>query len=130
MTYRQLQALAKTLRNQGLIAKNFKLTQKASILKAAIAEATGQITETTTTPATKKQVTTQKDFNVKFRPVYKKEQLRQELEGVVAMRVLELKDLFQEQYEISDKKFDKYIRKFPNMFIVWENNKELCQMTY
>lgn len=130
MTYRQLQALAKTLRNQGLIAKNFKLTQKASILKAAIAEATGQITETTTTPATKKQVTTQKEFNVKFRPVYKKEQLRQELEGVVAMRVLELKDLFQEQYEISDKKFDKYIRKFPNMFIVWENNKELCQMTY
>ena len=130
MTYRQLQALAKTLRNQGLIAKNFKLTQKASILKAAIAEATSQITETTTTPATKKQVTTQKDFNVKFRPVYKKEQLRQELEGVVAMRVLELKDLFQEQYEISDKKFDKYIRKFPNMFIVWENNKELCQMTY
>ena len=130
MTYRQLQALAKTLRNQGLIAKNFKLTQKASILKAAIAEATGQITETTTTPATKKQVTTQKEFNVKFRPVYKKEQLRQELEGVVAMRVLELKDLFQEQYEISDKKFDRYIRKFPNMFIVWENNKELCQMTY
>ena len=130
MTYRQLQALAKTLRNQGLIAKNFKLTQKADILKAAIAEATGQITKTTTTPATKKQVTTQKEFNVKFRPVYKKEQLRQELEGVVAMRVLELKDLFQEQYEISDKKFDKYIRKFPNMFIVWENNKELCQMTY
>lgn len=130
MTYRQLQALAKTLRNQGLIAKNFKLTQKAEILKAAIAEATGQITETTTTPATKKQVTTQKEFNVKFRPVYKKEQLRQELEGVVAMRVLELKDLFQEQYEISNKKFDKYIRKFPNMFIVWENNKELCQMTY
>ena len=130
MTYRQLQALAKTLRNQGLIAKNFKLTQKADILKAAIAEATGQITKTTTTPATKKQVTTQKEFNVKFRPVYNKEHRRQELEGVVAMRVLELKDLFQEQYEISDKKFDKYIRKFPNMFIVWENNKELCQMTY
>ena len=73
---------------------------------------------------------TQREFNIKFPPVYKEEKRRQELEGVVAMRVLELKDLFQEQYEITDEKFDKYIRKFPNMFIVWENNKELCQMTY
>ena len=79
---------------------------------------------------TKKQEMTQREFNIKFPPVYKEEKLRQELEGVVAMRVLELKDLFQEQYEITDEKFDKYIRKFPNMFIVWENNKELCQMTY
>ena len=36
MNYKQLQALAKILRNQGLIAKNFKLTQKANVLKAEI----------------------------------------------------------------------------------------------
>lgn len=36
MNYKQLQALAKILRNHGLIAKNFKLTQKANILKAEI----------------------------------------------------------------------------------------------
>ena len=78
----------------------------------------------------KEKEMTQEEFNVKFPPVYKKERLRQELEGIVAMRVLELKDLFQEQYEITDERFDKYIRKFPNMFITLENNKELCQMTY
>lgn len=130
MNYKQLQALAKTLRAQGLIAKNFKLTQKATILKAEIERVTGQLTAATTKPATKKQEMTQEEFNVKFPPVYKKERLRQELEGVVAMRVLELKDLFQEQYEISDEKFDRYIHKFPNIFTVWENNKELCQMSY
>ena len=48
MTYRQLQQQAKTLRAQGLIAKNFKLTQKASILKAAIEKATGQKIDTET----------------------------------------------------------------------------------
>ena len=133
MNYKQLQALAKTLRNKGLIAKNFKLTQKANVLKAEIERVTGQLAAaTTTTPATNKQAMTQREFNVKFPPVYKKEKLRQEVEGtgVVAMRVLELKDLFQEQYEITDEKFDKYIRKFPGLWIVWENNKELCQMTY
>lgn len=133
MNYKQIQQLAKTLRAQGLIAKNFKLTQKASVLKAEIERVTGQLAATTTTtPATKKQAMTQREFNVKFRPVYKKEQLRQEVEGtgVVAMRLLELKDLFQAQYEITDEKFDKYIRKFPGMWIVRENNKELCQMSH
>ena len=36
MNYKQLQALAKILRNQGLISKKFKLTQKANVLKAEI----------------------------------------------------------------------------------------------
>ena len=56
MTYHQLQQLAKTLRAQGLIAKNFKLTQKASILKAKIEKVTGQKIDTETVTIKSKKV--------------------------------------------------------------------------
>ena len=79
---------------------------------------------------TKKQEMTQKEFNHKFIQVYAKEQIRQELEGVVAMRVLELKALFQDEHEISDEDFKKLFYKVPNMFTVWENDKELCQVFF
>lgn len=36
MNYKHLQALAKTLRAQGLISKKFKINQKATILKAEV----------------------------------------------------------------------------------------------
>ena len=56
MTYRQLQQQAKTLRNQGLIAKNFKLNQKASILRAEIERVTAQKIDTETVTTEPKKV--------------------------------------------------------------------------
>ena len=56
MTYRQLQQQAKTLRNQGLIAKNFKLNQTASILRAEIERVTAQKIDTETVTTEPKKV--------------------------------------------------------------------------
>lgn len=79
---------------------------------------------------TKKQEMTQKEFNHEFIQVYAKEQIRQELEGVVAMRAEELRELFQEKHDISDKAFYKFFYKVPNMFTTLENDKILCQVYF
>ena len=79
---------------------------------------------------TKKQEMTQKEFNHEFIQVYAKEQLRQELEGVVAMRAEALRELFQEKHDISDETFYKLFYKVPNLFTALENDKILCQVFF
>ena len=118
MTYRQLQQLAKTLRNQGLIAKNFKLNQKASILKAEIERVT----------ATQNQEMTQEVFNTKMAEIYVKERNRQEVEqGVVAITTATMKRLSVES-GIDGETFDKLFYKTPTLFKARENGKELIQL--
>ena len=130
MTYRQLQALAKTLRNQGLIAKNFKLTQKASILKAAIAEATGQITEATTTPATKNQEITQEEFNHKFTQGYVALMHEEETIGcgVVTTRTPDVQKKLFNLYGISATTFYAMYKQVPTLFEIPENGNMLCRI--
>ena len=115
MTYRQLQQLAKTLRNQGLIAKNFKLNQKANILKAEIDRVTGQI------------ATTQEEFNTNLIEVYLEERKRQEKEGVVAITTSRIEELLREK-GISTQTFDNLFPKAHGVFKVKENGKELIQL--
>ena len=79
---------------------------------------------------TEEQEMTQEVFNHEFIQVYAKEQIRQELEGVVAMRAEELRELFQEKHEISNEAFYKFFYKVPNMFTTLENNKILCQVFF
>ena len=118
MTYRQLQQQAKTLRNQGLIAKNFKLNQKASILKAEIERVT----------ATQNQEMTQEVFNTKMAEIYVKERNRQEVEqGVVAITTATMKRLSVES-GIDGETFDKLFYKTPTLFKARENGKELIQL--
>ena len=118
MTYRQLQALAKTLRNQGLIAKNFKLNQKASILKAEIERVT----------ATQNQEMTQDEFNTKIAEIYIAERKYQEVEqGVVAITTARMKRLSIES-GIAGETFDKLFYKTPTLFKARENGKELIQL--
>ena len=73
---------------------------------------------------------TQAEFDTEFGSFYEEVKKEEELEGIVTMRFLKLQKLFTEQHSISYEQFDKYVRQFPGMFIVWENNKELCQRTY
>ncbi|MDE5094843.1 MAG: hypothetical protein O4804_11610 [Trichodesmium sp. St11_bin5] len=121
MTYRQLQQLAKTLRNQGLIAKNFKLNQKATILKAAIEKATA------TTQAPQNQEMTQDEFNTKIAEIYTKKRKRQELEGVVVITTATMK-LLSIESGIDGETFDKLFYKTPTLFTARENGKELIQL--
>ena len=122
MNYRQLQQLAKTLRSQGLIAKNFKLNQKATILKAAIAEATA------TTQAPQNQEMTQDEFNTKIAEIYIAERKYQELEqGVVAITTARMKYLSIES-GIDGETFDKLFYNTPTLFKARENGKELIQL--
>ena len=73
---------------------------------------------------------TQEEFNTEFIPFYEEVKKGEELEGIVTMRFLKLQKLFTSQYSISNEKFDKYVRMFPDIFIVKENGKELVQRTY
>ena len=92
MNYRNLQKLASTLRAQGLIAKEFKLTQKASILKAEIERVT------TATHAPQNQEMTQEEFNTKLIEVYLEEKRYQELEnGLVAITTSEIEGLLRKK---------------------------------
>lgn len=117
MNYKQLQQLAKTLRAQGLIAKSFKLTQKASILKAEIERVTSQIAGTTT----------QEDFNTKLIEVYLEEKRRQELEGVVAITTSRIEELLREK-GINAQTFNNLFQTAHGVFKVRENGKELIQL--
>ena len=118
MTYRQLQALAKTLRNQGLIAKNFKLTQKASILKAAIAEAKGQLTEEIS----------QEEFNHKFTQGYVELRREEEIEGVVTMRLPDVQKKLFNLYGISAGTFKRMYKEVPTLFEIFENGNVMCRI--
>ena len=118
MNYRNLQRLASTLRAQGLIAKGFKLTQKADILKAEIERVT----------ATQNQEMTQEVFNTKMAEIYVKERNRQEVEqGVVAITTATMKRLSVES-RIDGETFDKLFYKTPTLFKARENGKELIQL--
>ena len=123
MNYKQLQALAKTLRAQGLIAKEFKLTQKASILKAEIERVTA------TTQAPQNQEMTQDEFNTKMAEIYVKERKRQETKGigVVAITTARMKFLSIES-GIDGETFDKLFYKTPTLFKARENGKEMIQL--
>ena len=121
MTYRQLQALAKTLRNQRLIAKNFKLTQKASILKAAIERVTAS------TQAPQNQEMTQENFNTKLIQVYLEERRTQELDGVVAITTSRIKELLSEN-GINAETFEKLYYTAHGVFKARENGRELIQL--
>lgn len=125
MTYRQLQALAKSLRNQGLIAKNFKLNQKANILKAAIAEATGQI-ETAAT--TKKEEMTQDEFNIKFATLYVEIRKEEELAGVLTIKKPKVEKRFIATHGISARAYKKMYKKVPTLFEVPENGSVMCRI--
>ena len=126
MNYRQVQAKARQLREDGLLPKKFNLKQKKTILMEAIISVENKQTET----ATQKQEMTQEVFNHEFIQVYAKEQLRQEREGIVAMRLEELRELFQEEYKITNKTFYRYIKKLPHSFPIWENGKQLLQVLF
>ena len=146
MNYKELQAKARQLRETGKLPKKFRLNQKTEILIQAINSVeniesntpteTGpkatrrRIYETLERQATQKQKMTQKVFNREFIQVYAKEQLRQEREGVVAMRLEELRELFQEEYKITNKTFYRYIKKLPHSFIIKENGKKLLQVLF
>ena len=122
MNYKQLQALAKTLRAQGLIAKSFKLTQKADILKSEIERVT------TTTQAPQNQEMTQEEFNTKIAEIYIAERKYQEVEqGVVAITTARMK-LLSIESGIDGETFDKLFYKTPTLFKARENGKELIQL--
>ena len=122
MNYKQLQKLASTLRAQGLIAKEFKLTQKASILKAEIERVT------TATQAPQNQEMTQEEFNTKIAEIYIAERKYQEVEqGVVAITTARMK-LLSIESGIDGETFDKLFYKTPTLFKARENGKELIQL--
>ena len=122
MNYKQLQQLAKTLRAQGLIAKEFKLTQKASILKAEIERVT------TATQAPQNQEMTQDEFNTKMAEIYVKERKRQEVKkGIVAISTAIMKSLSIES-GIDGETFDKLFYNTPTLFKARENGKEMIQL--
>ena len=122
MTYRQLQQLAKTLRAQGLIAKSFKLTQKADILKAEIERVTAP------TQAPQNQEMTQEVFNTNLIQVYLKEKRYQETEnGLVAITTSRIEELLREK-EISAQTFSNLFHTAHGVFKVRENGKELMQL--
>ena len=122
MNYRQLQQLAKTLRNQGLIAKNFKLNQKADILKAAIERVTA------TTQAPQNQEMTQDEFNTNLIQVYLKEKRYQETEnGLVAITTSRIEELLREK-GISTQTFNNLFHTAHGVFKARENGKELIQL--
>ena len=122
MNYKQLQQQAKALRAQGLIAKSFKLTQKASILKAEIKRVT------TATQAPQNQEMTQEEFNTKIAEIYIAERKYQEVEqGVVAITTARMK-LLSIESGIDGETFDKLFYKTPTLFKARENGKELIQL--
>ena len=129
MNYKQLQALAKTLRNKGLIAKNFKLTQKANILKAEIERVTGQLTGTTT-QAPQNQEISQDDFNHQFTQGYVALVHEEETTGcgVVTTRTPDVQRKLFNLYGISAKTFYAMYKQVPTLFEIPENGNMLCRI--
>ena len=144
MTYQQLQAKARQLRDKGLLPKKFSLKQKAVILLEAINTVENKQSETATVKgpkatrrriyeslerqATKKKKITQQDFNTKLIQVYLEEKRYQELEGVVAITRRRLEQLLKEHHGINKTTFNKLFDKAPGVFNPIENGKELVQL--
>lgn len=141
MTYKELQSKARQLREAGKLPKKFRLNQKTEILREAINSVENKEIKTTTgkgPKATRKyiyetlekqstQVMSQDEFNKKFVELYVSERKRQEVEGVVVSRVLELKKKFQDKYYITDNNFDKLFDKICK-FRFWENKNEIFEL--
>ena len=122
MNYRQLQQQAKTLRAQGLIAKNFKLNQKATILKAEIEKVTAS------TQAPQNQEMTQENFNTKLIQVYLEEKKYQEEEiGLLAITTSRIEELLREE-GVDAETFENLFNKAHGVFKARENGKELIQL--
>ena len=120
--YRNLQKLASTLRAQGLIAKSFKLNQKADILKAEIERVTAP------TQAPQNQEISQDEFNTSLIQVYLEEKKYQELEnGVVVITKSRIEELLGEK-GISTETFNNLFSTTHGVFKSKENGKELIQL--
>ena len=120
--YRNLQKLASTLRAQGLIAKSFKLNQKADILKAEIERVTAP------TQAPQNQEISQDEFNTSLIQVYLEEKKYQELEnGVVVITKSRIEELLREK-GISTETFNNLFSTTHGVFKSKENGKELIQL--
>ena len=144
MTYQEVQAKARQLREKGLLAKKFNLKQKKTILLEAINAVENKQTETATVKApkatrrhiyeslerqaTKKKKITQEDFNTKLIEVYLEEKRYQELEGVVAITRTKLEQLLKKYHGINKTTFNKLFDKAPGVFNPIENGKELVQL--
>ena len=124
MTYRQLQQLAKTLRNQGLIAKSFKLNQKADILKAEIERVTAS------TQAPQNQEMTQDEFNHQFTQGYVALMHEEETTGcgVVTTRTPDVQRKLFSLYGISATTFYAMYKQVPTLFEIPENGNMLCRI--
>ena len=124
MNYKQLQKLASTLRAQGLIAKEFKLTQKATILKAEIERVT------TATQAPQNQEISQDDFNHKFTQGYVELLHEEETAGcgVVTLRTPDLQKKLSKLYGISATTFYAMYKKVPTLFEIPENGHVMCRI--
>ena len=129
--YRELQQLAKTLRNQGLISKSFKLNQKANILEAEIERVAGQIkavTTTTTAPQHQEITQEQKEFNTNLIKVYLEEKKYQETKnGVVVITTSRIQELLREE-GISAQTFNNLFSTTHGVFKARENGKETIQL--
>ena len=71
-------------------------------------------------------------FENKFKSLYFEERRRQELRGVVAIRVEELKKKFREQYRIGEKNLNSYFDRLKSeskVLVVKEMGQELMQWT-
>ena len=142
MTYQEVQAKARQLREKGLLPKKFNLKQKKTMLLEAINSVENEQTNTPTQKGPKatrrhiyetlerqvRQVMSQDEFNKKFVELYVSERKRQELEGIVVSRVLELKKKFQDKYYITDDNFDKLLNEICK-FRIWENKKEIFELS-
>ena len=124
MNYRNLQKLASTLRAQGLIAKEFKLTQKANILKAEIERVTAP------TQAPQNQEMTQEDFNHKFTQGYVALMHEEETIGcgVVTTRTPDVQRKLFNLYGISAVTFYAMYKQVPTLFEIPENGNMLCRI--
>lgn len=124
MTYREVQAKARQLRENGLLPKKFNLKQKKSILMEAIISVQNKQIET----ATQNQEMTQEVFNTKLIQVYLEEKRYQELEGVVAITRARLEELFKKHHGVNKRTFNKLFDKTPGVFKPMEKGKQLVQL--
>ena len=124
MNYKQLQQQAKALRAKGLIAKSFKLTQKADILKAEIERVTAP------TQAPQDQEISQEDFNHKFTQGYVALMHEEETTGcgVVTLRTPDLQEKISKLYGISAITFYAMYKQVPTLFEIPENGQVMCRI--
>ena len=144
MTYKQLQAKARQLREMGKLPKKFRLNQKTEILREAIKSVekkqakratvkgpkvtSKRIYETLERQATQKQEINQEDFNTKLIEVYLEEKRYQEVEkAVVVIPTSRIKELLIEN-GIDNITFENLFYKAPGVFKTRENDIEIIQL--